>query len=176
MCFLCSVFLGFLVRFRGFGDFYEGICGWRSRIPSCMADGEEQARVVNVDPSFANAALNSDAFYYSEEYMTAQIEFVATQDEDCSGGGSGTRAEAMETDDEDEESQHAPSVKRLSLEIRDGRSFPKFSPGMLSAVPPSCAPQCKSPVHFSGFWRENRCCGVSEHFVASDKFCRDREH
>jgi hypothetical protein len=97
-----------------------------------MADGDEQARVVNVDPSFANAALNSDAFYHSEEYMTAQIEFVATQDEDCSG----TRAEAMETEDEDEESQHAPSVKRLSLEIRDDRSFPKFSPGMLSAVHP----------------------------------------
>ncbi|CAK9274144.1 unnamed protein product [Sphagnum jensenii] len=93
-----------------------------------MADGDEQARVVNVDPSFANAVLNSDAFYCSEEYMTAQIEFVATQDEDCSGGGSGTRAEVMETDDEDEE-QDAPSVKRLSLEIRDGRSFPKFSPG-----------------------------------------------
>lgn len=169
------MFLGLLVRFGGFGDFYEGICGWRSRIPSCMADGDEQARVVNVDPSFANAALNSDAFYCSEEYMTAQIEFVATQDEDCSGGGSGTRAEVMETDDEDEE-QDAPSVKRLSLEIRDGRGFPKFSPGMLSAVQPSCAPQCKSPVHFSGFWRENRCCGVSEYFMASDKFCRDREH
>lgn len=169
------MFLGLLVRFGGFGDFYEGICGWRSRIPSCMADGDEQARVVNVDPSFANAALNSDAFYCSEEYMTAQIEFVATQDEDCSGGGSGTRAEVMEMDDEDEE-QDAPSVKRLSLEIRDGRSFPKFSPGMLSAVQPSCAPQCKSPVHFSGFWRENRCCGVSEYFMAFDKFCRYREH
>ncbi|CAM6076222.1 unnamed protein product [Sphagnum tenellum] len=140
-----------------------------------MADGDEQARVVNVDPSFANAALNSDAFYCSEEYMTAQIEFVATQDEDCSGGGSGTRAEVMETDDEDEE-QHAPSVKRLSLEIRDGRSFPKFSPGdVILAVNSGGSKLEDAPTGFEfaedGFFSGGDVLRTEEHISGAQEPC-----
>ncbi|CAM5998905.1 unnamed protein product [Sphagnum balticum] len=138
-----------------------------------MADGDEQARVVNVDPSFANAALNSDAFYCSEEYMTAQIDFVATQDDDCSGGG--TRAEVMETDDEDEE-QHAPSVKRLSLEIRDGRSFPKFSPGdVILAVNSGGSKLEDAPTGFEfaedGFFSGGDVLRTEEHISGAQEPC-----
>ncbi|CAM6048113.1 unnamed protein product [Sphagnum compactum] len=138
-----------------------------------MADGDEQARMVNVDPSFANAALNSDAFYYCEEYMTAQIEFVATQDEDCS---SGTRAEVMETDDEDEESQHAPSVKRLSLEIRDGRSIPKFSPGdVILAVNSGGSKLEDAPTGFEfaedGFFSGGDVLRTEEHISGAQEPC-----